>query len=57
MSAVYVDGCLPRESRGGKGHAAPRLAPLYCEQRGLRPSQHPLVETAIVPDGPDVADM
>jgi uncharacterized protein YaiI (UPF0178 family) len=24
---------------------------------GLRPSQNPLVETIIVPDGPDVADM
>ena len=24
---------------------------------GLRPSQNPLVETVIVPDGPDVADM
>ena len=24
---------------------------------GLRPSQNPLVQTIIVPDGPDVADM
>ena len=24
---------------------------------GLRPSQNPLVETVIVPDGPDIADM
>jgi hypothetical protein len=30
---------------------------LIVSNGGLRPSQNPLVETVIVPDGPDVADM
>lgn len=30
---------------------------IYRLERGLRPSQNPLVETVIVPEGPDVADM
>lgn len=34
-----------------------KLRMFVVSNGGLRPSQNPLVETVIVPDGPDIADM
>ncbi len=56
--AIYVDAdACPVKSeveRVGTRHAV-RI--FIVSNGGLRPSQNPLVETVIVPDGPDVADM
>ncbi|WP_371228236.1 YaiI/YqxD family protein [Roseovarius sp. 2305UL8-3] len=58
MTAIYVDAdaCPVKEEveRVGTRH---RLKMFIVSNGGLRPSQNPLVETVIVPDGPDVADM
>jgi len=56
--AIYVDAdaCPVKDEveRVGTRH---RLQMYIVSNGGLRPSQNPLVETVIVPDGPDVADM
>lgn len=58
MSAIYVDAdaCPVKAEieRVGTRHG---LRMFVVSNGGLRPSQNPLVETVIVPDGPDVADM
>lgn len=56
--AIYVDAdaCPVKAEveRVGTRHKAPMF---IVSNGGLRPSRNPLVETIIVPDGPDVADM
>ena len=56
--AIYVDAdacpVKPEVERVGTRHG---LRMYVVSNGGLRPSQNPLVETVIVPDGPDVADM
>ncbi len=56
--AIYVDAdacpVKPEVERVGTRHGV-RI--FIVSNGGLRPSQNPLVETVIVPDGPDVADM
>jgi uncharacterized protein YaiI (UPF0178 family) len=56
--AIYVDAdaCPVKDEveRVGTRHG---LRIHIVSNGGLRPSQNPLVETVIVPDGPDVADM
>lgn len=56
--AIYVDAdaCPVKDEvmRVGTRHG---LRVYIVSNGGLRPSQNPLVQTVIVPDGPDVADM
>lgn len=58
MTSIYVDAdaCPVKDEveRVGTRH---RVQMYVVSNGGLRPSQNPLVETVIVPDGPDVADM
>lgn len=58
MTTVYVDAdaCPVKAEveRVATRHSVP--VKLVCNG-GLRPSQNPLVELVIVPEGPDVADM
>lgn len=53
---VDADACpvKPEVERVGTRHG---LRMFVVSNGGLRPSRNPLVETVIVPDGPDVADM
>ena len=53
---VDADACPVKAEveRVGTRHG---LRIIIVSNGGLRPSQNPLVETVIVPDGPDVADM
>jgi len=53
---VDADACPVKDEveRVGTRHA---LRMFIVSNGGLRPSRNPLVETVIVPDGPDVADM
>ena len=55
---IYVDAdaCPVKDEveRVGTRHG---LRMFIVSNGGLRPSRNPLVETVIVPDGPDVADM
>jgi len=56
--SIYVDAdACPVKSeveKVGTRHGVPMFV---VSNGGLRPSQNPLVETVIVPDGPDIADM
>lgn len=56
MIYVDADACPVKDEveRVGTRH---RTKMFIVSNGGLRPSQNPLVETVIVPDGPDVADM
>ncbi|SLN18974.1 hypothetical protein PEL8287_00762 [Roseovarius litorisediminis] len=56
--AIYVDAdACPVKSEVEKVGTRHGLQMFIVSNGGLRPSQNPLVETVIVPDGPDVADM
>lgn len=56
--AIYVDAdACPVKSEVEKVGTRHRVEMFIVSNGGLRPSQNPLVETVIVPDGPDVADM
>ncbi len=58
MTAVYVDADACPVKQEAERVAVRHGVTLYIVSNGgLRPSPHPLVETVIVPDGPDVADM
>ncbi len=58
MTAVYVDAdACPVKSEAEKVATRHGVTLYVVSNGGLRPSQNPLVETIIVPDGPDVADM
>ena len=56
--SIYVDAdacpVKPEVEKVGTRH---RVKMFVVSNGGLRPSQNPLVETVIVSDGPDVADM
>ncbi|MCA8869471.1 MAG: YaiI/YqxD family protein [Rhodobacteraceae bacterium] len=58
MSSIYVDAdacpVKPEAIRVGERHG---LKIYMVSNGGIRPNPHPLVETVIVADGPDVADM
>ena len=57
MSAIYVDAdACPVKTEVEKVGTRHGLRMFIVSNGGLRPSQNPLVETVIVPDGPDVAD-
>lgn len=58
MSAIYIDAdACPVKAEAERVATRHRLKMYVVSNGGLRPSQNPLVETVIVPDGPDVADM
>lgn len=56
MIFVDADACPVKAEveRVGTRH---KLKMFIVSNGGLRPSQNPFVETVVVPDGPDVADM
>ncbi len=55
---IYVDAdACPVKAEIEKVGTRHRVQMFIVSNGGLRPSQNPLVETIIVPDGPDVADM
>jgi len=55
---IYVDAdACPVKSEAERVGTRHKLRMFIVSNGGIRPSQNPLVETVVVPDGPDVADM
>jgi uncharacterized protein YaiI (UPF0178 family) len=55
---IYVDAdACPVKAEVEKVGTRHGVRIFVVSNGGLRPSQNPLVETVIVPDGPDIADM
>ncbi|SFL57998.1 YaiI/YqxD family protein [Shimia aestuarii] len=58
MTALYVDAdACPVRAEAERVATRHKVTMYVVSNGGLRPSQNPLVETVVVPDGPDVADM
>jgi uncharacterized protein YaiI (UPF0178 family) len=58
MTALYIDAdACPVKAEAERVATRHRVRMFVVSNGGLRPSANPLVETVIVPDGPDVADM
>lgn len=58
MTALYIDAdACPVKEEAERVATRHKLRMFVVSNGGLRPSQNPYVETVIVPDGPDVADM
>ena len=58
MTAIYVDAdACPVKAEVERVGTRHRVKIYVVSNGGLRPSQNPLVENVIVPEGPDVADM
>ena len=58
MTALYIDAdACPVKAEAERVATRHGIAMFVVSNGGLRPSQNPLVETVIVPDGPDIADM
>ena len=58
MTTVYVDAdACPVKAEAERVSTRHGVPLKMVSNGGLRPSAHPLVETVVVPDGPDVADM
>ncbi|MBW4706617.1 YaiI/YqxD family protein [Roseobacter sp. YSTF-M11] len=58
MTRLFIDAdACPVKAEAEKVATRHRVTMYVVSNGGLRPSQNPLVETVIVPDGPDVADM
>lgn len=58
MTDIYVDAdACPVKAEAERVATRHKLRLFVVSNGGLRPSQNPLVETVIVPDGPDVADL
>lgn len=56
--AIYVDAdACPVKAEVEKVATRHRMRVFVVSNGGLRPSANPLIETVIVPDGPDVADI
>lgn len=56
--ALYIDAdACPVKSEAERVATRHKLQMYIVSNGGLRPSQNPLVENVIVPEGPDVADM
>jgi len=56
--SLYVDAdACPVKAEAERVGTRHKTKIYIVSNGGLRPSQNPLVETVIVPDGPDVADM
>lgn len=55
---IYVDAdACPVKAEAERVATRHKIKMFVVSNGGLRPSQNPLVETIIVPEGPDVADM
>jgi uncharacterized protein YaiI (UPF0178 family) len=55
---IYVDAdACPVKAEIEKVGTRHGVRMFIVSNGGLRPSQNPLIETVIVPDGPDIADM
>ncbi|MBO9450480.1 YaiI/YqxD family protein [Tropicibacter sp. R16_0] len=58
MTALYIDAdACPVKAEAEKVATRHRVTMYIVSNGGLRPSQNPLVETVIVAEGADVADM
>lgn len=58
MTALYIDAdACPVKAEAERVATRHKVRMFVVSNGGLRPSANPLVETVIVPDGPDVADM
>lgn len=58
MTTLFVDAdACPVRAEAERVATRHKVPMKVVSNGGLRPSQNPLVETVIVPDGPDVADM
>ncbi len=58
MTAVYIDAdACPVKAEAERVATRHKVRMFVVSNGGLRPSPNPLVETVIVPEGPDVADM
>jgi uncharacterized protein YaiI (UPF0178 family) len=58
MTSLYIDADACPVKAEAELVATRHKIPMYIVSNGgLRPSQNPLVENVIVPDGPDVADI
>ena len=58
MTTLYIDAdACPVKAEAERVATRHKVAMKVVSNGGLRPSQNPLVETVIVPEGPDVADM
>ena len=56
--SIYIDAdACPVKAEVEKVGTRHGVRIFVVSNGGLRPSQNPLVETVIVPDGPDIADM
>lgn len=58
MTDIYIDAdACPVKAETLKVAERHGVRVYVVSNGGIRPNPHPLVETVIVPDGPDVADM
>jgi len=58
MSAIYIDAdACPVKAETVKVAERHGLKVYVVSNGGIRPNPHPLVETVVVPEGADVADM
>ena len=58
MTTLYIDAdACPVKTEAERVATRHNIPMKVVSNGGLRPSQNPLIETVIVPDGPDVADM
>ncbi|MFY0594914.1 MAG: YaiI/YqxD family protein [Cognatishimia sp.] len=58
MTAIYIDAdACPVKAEVERVATRHKVKVFVVSNGGLRPSQNPLIENVIVPEGPDVADM
>ncbi|MEP1767080.1 MAG: YaiI/YqxD family protein [Sulfitobacter sp.] len=58
MTSLYIDAdACPVKEEAERVATRHKIKMFVVSNGGLRPSRNPFVETVIVPDGPDVADM
>jgi len=58
VTAIYVDAdACPVKAEVERVATRHKVKVFVVSNGGLRPSQNPLIENVIVPEGPDVADM
>jgi uncharacterized protein YaiI (UPF0178 family) len=58
VTSLYIDAdACPVKAEAERVATRHRVRMFIVSNGGIRPSRNPLVETVIVPDGPDVADM
>ena len=58
MTTLYIDAdACPVKAEAERAATRHKVPMKVVSNGGLRPSQNPLVESVIVPEGPDIADM